>query len=54
MGKFFQKPKSCKGAKYIVFTVGYSFFDSAEVEFASRRKRYQQPNVGKIIPLAEY
>lgn len=34
--------------------VGYSFFDSAEVELAGRRKRYQQPNVGKIIPLAEY
>ena len=34
--------------------MGYSFFDSAEVELASRRKRYQPVNVGKIIPLAEY
>ncbi|KAF9653617.1 acyltransferase ChoActase/COT/CPT [Thelephora ganbajun] len=38
----------------ILDLLGYSFFDSAEVELASRRKRYQQPNVGKIIPLAEY
>lgn len=54
MGKFLHTPSHPRALNILHFTVGYSFFDSAEVELASRRKRYQQPNVGKIIPLAEY
>ena len=55
MSESFYDLRLCKGSEiFRDTTVGYSFFDSAEVELASRRKRYQQPNVGKIIPLAEY
>ena len=53
-GSFYLFEQNQAAEKHRGYTVGYSFFDSAEVELASRRKRYQQPNVGKIIPLAEY
>lgn len=54
MGESFYNLKRHRAAeKSRGYPVGYSFFDSAEVELASRRKHYQ-PNVGKIIPLAEY
>lgn len=52
MGKFLSVQSMFSYRVRVV--VGYSFFDSADVELASRRKRYQQPNIGKIIPLAEY
>lgn len=53
MGKILSVPGLWSVAENFL-SVGYSFFDSAGVELASRRKRYQPSNVGKIIPLAEY
>ena len=53
MGELFPALHLCSAAEQYHVTVGYSFFDSAGVGLVSRGKRYQ-PNVGKIIPLAEY